>query len=116
MDVQALDFPDDHFDAAAAAFVSCSVPGPVQAMKAFARVVGPGGQALPLKPVRPNRALAGGLMGATPLALRLEGANINRRAADNRRMAGMAPEPAEDTAATGLAKPIRARPQKESTP
>ncbi|CAG0969296.1 partial demethylmenaquinone methyltransferase / 2-methoxy-6-polyprenyl-1,4-benzoquinol methylase, partial [Anaerolineae bacterium] len=33
MDVQALDFPDDSFDAAVGTFVFCSVPDPVQGMK-----------------------------------------------------------------------------------
>ena len=36
MDAQRLDFPDDHFDAAVATFVFCSVPDPVRGLHGVA--------------------------------------------------------------------------------
>jgi len=111
MDVQSLDFPDRHFDAAVATFVFCSVPDPIQGLKELARVVKPQGQILLLEHVRLDRPLLGRLMDfINPLVVRMVGANINRRTVDNARMAGLGLESVADMTPNGLVKLIRARP------
>lgn len=114
MDVQALDFPDDSFDAAVGTFVFCSVPDPVQGMKELARVVKPGGQIILLEHVRLDAPLAGWLMDfINPLVSRLVGANINRRTVENARKAGLEIGSVEDMTANGLVKLIHAGPKKK---
>lgn len=46
MDATALEFPDNHFDVAAAMFVMTVVPDPVKVMMELARVTKPGGTVL----------------------------------------------------------------------
>ena len=46
MDATALEFPDNHFDVAAAMFVMTVVPDPVRAMLELSRVTKPGGTVL----------------------------------------------------------------------
>jgi len=90
MDVQRLDFPDDTFDAAVATFVFCSVPDPIQGLRELARVVKPEGRIFLLDHVRIDRPLIGPLMDAlNPVAVRLTGANINRRTVENVRRSGL---------------------------
>ncbi len=114
MDVQALDFPNDSFDAAMAAFVFCSVSDPVLGMKELARVVRPRGKILLLEHVRLDRPFIGWLMDfVNPLVLRMVGANINRRTVENAQTAGLVLESVGDMTANGLVKLIKARPPKE---
>jgi len=91
MDAQRLEFEDASFDTVVATFVFCSVPDPVAGFREALRVLRPGGRLLLLEHVRSENAFAGKLMDwLNPLAVRLTGANINRRTVDNVRQAGFA--------------------------
>jgi len=114
MDVHALDFPDDSFDAAVGTFVFCSVPDPILGMKELARVVKPEGSILLLEHVRLDRPFVGWLMDLiNPLVVRMVGANINRRTVENAQRAGLIIESVEDMTGNGLVKLINARPNKQ---
>lgn len=90
MDAQSLDFPDASFDSVVATFVLCSVPDPVKGLSEMRRVLKPDGRALFLEHMRsPNRALGKLMDWMNPLAVRLMGANVNRRTVENVRLAGL---------------------------
>ncbi len=89
MDAQKLDFADASFDSVFATFVFCSVPDPVQGLKELRRVCKPGGKMLLLEHMRPGNPILGALFNFfNPVAVRLSGANINRRTVENIEKAG----------------------------
>ncbi|MBI2914582.1 MAG: methyltransferase domain-containing protein [Firmicutes bacterium] len=109
MDAQELLFPDDSFDAVAATWVFCSVPDAVLGLKEARRVLKPEGRLFLLEHVRPPGVL--GILAdiANPLAVRLHGANINRRTVENVVRAGFELEEVESFG-FGIARMIVASP------
>lgn len=108
MDAQHLDFADNTFDAVVATCVFCSVPDPLAGLREILRVLKPGGRALLLEHVRSENAIVGKAMDLlNPIAVRLSGANINRRTVENVRTAGFAGLQV-NSHAFGLIKTIRA--------
>ena len=84
MDVQQLDFPDNFFDTIFATFVFCSVPDPVAGLKELNRVCKPDGNLILIEHVRPENVILGFIFDVlNPLAVRMMGANINRRTLEN---------------------------------
>jgi ubiquinone/menaquinone biosynthesis C-methylase UbiE len=84
MDAQALDFPDDSFDAVLSTYVFCSVPDPVLGLREAHRVCKPTGKLLLLEHVRPERRIPGYLFDLlNPLVRRALGPEINRRTVEN---------------------------------
>jgi ubiquinone/menaquinone biosynthesis C-methylase UbiE len=111
MDAEQLEFPDGAFDAAVATFVFCSVPQPLDALREAGRVVRPGGDIWLLEHVRIDRPFIGRLMDVlNPLAVRLTGANINRRTVQNVGRAGLEVLSVESLKGD-LVKLIHARPR-----
>jgi phosphatidylethanolamine/phosphatidyl-N-methylethanolamine N-methyltransferase len=114
MDVQNLEFGNDNFDTVVASFVFCSVPDPVRGLQEIRRVCRPGGKVILLEHVlSANRVLSWLMNLANPLAVRMMGANINRRTVDNVTRSGLTVEEVTDLRA-GIFKLIEAR--KATTP
>ena len=108
-DVQKLPYPDDHFDAAVATFVFCSVPDPVQGLRELRRVVVEGGSVLLLEHVLTEIPVLRLLMRILdPLTVRLWGAHISRETVDNVRRAGFS-EVSDTDLALDIVKRIEAR-------
>ena len=79
MDVQQLDYPDNHFDSVIATFLFCSVPGPKHGLLELKRVCKLGGEVLLLEHVlSTNKFIAALMHMLNPITVRLVGANINR--------------------------------------
>jgi len=109
MDVQNLEFEDNTFDTVVASFVFCSVPDPVKGLKEVERVCRPGGKVVLLEHVlSANRILAWLMNIYNPLVVRIMGANINRRTADNVDKSGLKIESITNLAA-GIVLLIEAR-------
>ena len=108
-DVQALPYPDDHFDAAVATFVFCSVPDPVQGLRELRRVVVDGGSVHLLEHVLTETPVLRFLMKILdPLTVRLWGAHISRETVDNVRRAGYS-EVSDTDLSMDIVKRIEAR-------
>ena len=109
MDVQNLEFEDNTFDTVVASFVFCSVPDPVRGLREIHRVCKPGGQIILLEHVLSANPILGWLMKlANPLAVRIRGANINRRTVENVLSSRLSIEQVTDLFA-GIFKLIEAR-------
>lgn len=108
MDAQHMDFAGGTFDAVVTTCVFCSVPDPIAGLREVLRVLKPGGKALLLEHVRSSNAVMGTMMDLmNPLAVRLSGANINRRTVENVRAAGFTAMDVESHM-LGMVKTIRA--------
>ncbi len=109
MDTQRLGFAGQRFDSVIATFVFCSVPDPVLGLREIRRVLRPGGRLYLLEHVRAENAVMGWIMDRiNPIAVRLSGANINRRTVDNVRAAGFDVRSVESHA--GVVRVIEAAP------
>jgi ubiquinone/menaquinone biosynthesis C-methylase UbiE len=109
-DAQRLPFRDDSFNAVTATCVFCSVPDPVQGLRELGRVSRREASALLLEHVRAKNPFLGKAMDwMNPIAVRMNGANINRRTVENVRLAGLAVE-REDSFMMSIVKMLRARP------
>lgn len=88
-DAQCLDFADASFDSVVATFVFCSVPDPVLGLREAKRVTKPGGKLYLLEHMRSTNPFIGQLMDTfNPFVVRMMGANINRKTAENVKLAG----------------------------
>jgi ubiquinone/menaquinone biosynthesis C-methylase UbiE len=109
-DAQRLPFREGSFDAVAATCVFCSVPDPVQGLRELRRVSRREGSTLLLEHVRAKNPLLGKVMDwMNPIAVRMNGANINRRTVENVKIAGLAVE-REDSFMMSIVKMLYARP------
>lgn len=88
-DAQQLPFPDDHFDAAFATLVFCSIPDPATAFRELARVVKPGGRIVLFEHVRPSGILGHVFDLFNRLTVALIDDHFNRRTAETARLSGL---------------------------
>ncbi len=109
-DVEKLEFQDNSFDSAVATFVFCSVPDQAAGLNELKRVVRPGGKIHFLEHVRIDWPVIGTLMDLwDPVAVRMGGAHINRRASEAVRAAGLIVESEERQGLGSMLRLIQAR-------
>lgn len=90
MDIQKLNFEDNHFDLIVTSCVFCSVPDPVQGLKELKRVLKKDGRILMLEHMRSQNKIVGKLMDwFNWLSLYTWGANINRKTIENIKKSGL---------------------------
>ncbi len=80
-DAQVLPFDTDHFDAAFATLVFCSIPDPLAAFSEVIRVLKPGGMFIMLEHVRPPGVLGAVFDVLSRLTVAVIDDNFNRRTA-----------------------------------
>jgi len=84
MDIQDLDFPDNHFDIIVTSCVFCSVPDPVKGLQELKRVLKKDGRIFMLEHVKSQNRPVGKLMDYFNwVSLYTWGANINRETVKN---------------------------------
>jgi ubiquinone/menaquinone biosynthesis C-methylase UbiE len=88
-DAQYLPFPANHFDAAFATLVFCSIPDPSLAFAELIRVVQPGGRVVLLEHVRPSGILGYVFDALSKLTVAMFDDHFNRRTADTAERAGL---------------------------
>jgi len=109
-DAQRLPFREGSFDTITATCVFCSVPDPVQGLRELRRVSRREGSTLLLEHVRARNPFLGKVMDwMNPVAVRMSGANINRRTVENVKLAGLAVE-REESFLMSIVKMLRVRP------
>ena len=109
MDVQNLEFRDDTFNTVVASFVFCSVPNPIRGLTEIERLCKPKGKVVLLEHVLSANPVLAWLMNlVNPFAVRIVGANINRRTVENVNKSGLVVEQVTDLG-WGIFKLIEAR-------
>lgn len=88
-DAQDLPFPADHFDAAFATLVFCTVPDPEKGLSELRRVVRPGGRVVLLEHVRPDGVLGGIFDAINLFTVAFFDDHFNRRTAEVARRSGL---------------------------
>ncbi|WLR51754.1 methyltransferase domain-containing protein [Bacillus tianshenii] len=90
MDAQQMNFAENSFDYVVATCVFCSVPDPIAGLKEIKRVCKPNGKVLLLEHMRSENEAVGKVMDVlNPLAVKLWGANINRKTLQNIERGGL---------------------------
>ena len=93
MDIEAMEFETDRFDAVVSTFVFCSVPNPMQGLSEVRRVLKPEGTFYALEHVRPKGRTLGRMFDrAAPYIEDRTGVHIDRNTVENIRNAGFAVE------------------------
>ncbi len=87
-DAQAMEFADESFDTVVTSCTFCSIPDPVKGFREIYRTLKPEGRLLMFEHVRPANFLLGAMMDLMTPISRVFGPNLNRRTADNARIAG----------------------------
>ena len=109
MDVQELDFPDNHFDEVVATFVFCSVPDPILGLKEVLRVTKPGGKLHLLEHMRSGNPLLGAAMDKLDGPIHyISGVHIARQTMENVEAAGWKVEQVKNLTMGGIFKRIEA--------
>ena len=88
MDVHELSFPDEHFDQIFTSCTFCSVPDPVEGLKALLKVLKPGGELLMFEHTASQFFPFNLMLNAMTLLSRQVGPDMNRPTVNNVRKAG----------------------------
>lgn len=109
MDVENMDFHDNHFDEVVATFVFCSVPDPVLGLKEALRVTKPGGTLHLLEHMRADQPVVASAMDKLDRPIHyLIGVHIARRTVSNVKEAGWEIDTVRDLTSGGIVKKIEA--------
>lgn len=109
MDVQQMDFPDNHFDEAVATFVFCSVPDPILGLKEVRRVTKPGGKLYLLEHMLSKNKRFATVMKKLDASIHyLSGVHIARTTVKNVEIAGWKTNQVQDMTSNGIVRMIQA--------